>query len=115
LAICFWRKGYVLAPRDIKDIQRIGNIMNEPSLVTNYHEIGRAATRVRGIHIKLVKMLNKLLIEESMNKSNFVDDTIDEEFDLHLEDFINSVSINKVKAIKKEVPIDTAKLDRLIR
>ncbi|MFW6383603.1 MAG: DrmE family protein [Nanoarchaeota archaeon] len=112
-AVYFWKMGWVIGPTDKKDILRIGEIFNEPTLIQNYQEIHAAARRVRGIHIKIVKTLNRLILEKQSKNQTLSDDVVDEEFNLHAEDFLKAVSLHTVKASRKIKEIPVYKLNKL--
>jgi hypothetical protein len=116
LTIQLWRDGYVIGPRDPNNIRLIGKIYNENFLVKHYKEIEYAVSRIRGIHQKLLRDFNELVVKAGLKtiKSDR-DEIIDEEFNLHLEDFVGIISIEKIKKVETDSFAERKKLDKILR
>jgi len=112
-----WRGGYVIGPQENKNIKLIGKIYEQKFLIDNYVEIGAAISRLRGIHIKLLRKFNEMALKVGVRgiKSQSSGDVLDEEFNLHVEDFANIVTIHKIKSIELDSEMEISKLDKLMR
>ena len=102
-AIQFWIDGRVLCPQDLLDLQRIAEILSMPFTQQYYQEIGRAATRLRGIHIALSRRLNQWLQQDAVATSpDQIDDFIDPKLGITFNDFHDALQLLTVKEIKQE-------------
>ena len=102
-AIQLWIDGQVLCPNKLADLQRIAEILNISFVKRYYREIGRAATRLRGIHIKLSRRLNQWLQHGAVEaSSDQVHDFIDSELGITFNDFQDALRLLTVKEIKQE-------------
>ena len=111
-----WREGYVIGPRELMNIKLIGKIYNFSYLEENYLEIGAAIRRLRGIHQKLLRNFNDMILRAGVkNIKGAPDEMIDEEFNLHLEDFVGSVTIEKIKTIYVDETAERFELDKIKR
>ena len=101
--IRLWLDGRVLCPNKLADLQRIAEILNM-SFVQQYHrEIARAATRLRGIHIRLSRRLNQWLQYGAVETSpNQINDFIDSDLGITFNDFQDALRLLTVKEIKHE-------------
>jgi hypothetical protein len=59
----FWMLGTTIAPEDPEDIRRVGRIANDPLIEQQYQRIAKMATEVRGLHIKLGRILSNAMAE----------------------------------------------------
>ena len=95
--------GRVLCPQDLLDLQRIAEILSMPFTQQYYQEIGRAATRLRGIHIALSRRLNQWLQQDAVATSpDQIDDFIDPKLGITFNDFHDALQLLTVKEIKQE-------------
>ena len=68
-----------------------------------YQEIGRAATRLRGIHIALSRRLNQWLQQDAVATTpDQIDDFIDPELGIVFSDFQDALRLLTVKEVKQE-------------
>jgi len=87
-AIRFWLYRHVLCPRDSKDLKRIAEVLDMPFVKEYHKQIGQAATRLRGLHIKVARGLNQWLQEEAIGASQErLEKVIDPQLGLKLSDF----------------------------
>lgn len=117
LTIQLWKEGYVIGPQNPKNIKLIGKIYNQPYLVDHYKEIGSAISRLRGIHHRLLRKLNDMVLRAGLKNVKGVadDEVIDEEFNLHVEDFADIITIEKITSISMDASAEKSKLDKLLR
>jgi hypothetical protein len=102
-AIRFWLWGLVMCPSDIKDLQRIADILHMPFVQQYYPQIDNAARRLRGIHISLARKLNIWLEQEAFasEKKSF-NDVVDAELGLEFRDFQDALMILTVDSLCEE-------------
>lgn len=87
-AIRFWLYKDVLCPRDGKDLMRLAEVLDMPFVKEYHRQIVQAARRLRGLHIKVARGLNRWLREEAIGASqNELEKMIDPELGLKLRDF----------------------------
>ncbi|RMH81745.1 MAG: hypothetical protein D6681_17730, partial [Calditrichaeota bacterium] len=100
-AIYFWVQGWVLGPRDGEDIRRIGEVLNDQTLVQEWKAINRAVRRVRGLHFSLARKLNRIIVQAGLKGQHpgAADECIDQELNLYLDDFRDSVTVHRVVTI----------------
>lgn len=116
ITVQLWRDGYTIGPQNSKNIKLIGKIYNEPFLIDNYREVSAAISRLRGIHQTLLRRFNEFALRAGVKTISYTaDEMLDEEFNLHLEDFAGMVSIEKIKSIDLNATAERSKLDRLIK
>lgn len=117
LTIYFWKEGYIIGPQNPKNIKLIGKIYHEQFLIDNYAEIGQAISRLRGIHQRLLRKFNEMVMQAGLRTSRgqISDEIIDEEFNLHLEDFVDVISFAKVVGLQSDVYAEKSKLDKKLR
>ncbi len=60
-----WKMGYVIGPRDPKDIQRIAELFNDEVLKTLWKDIAISIKRIRGFNIEAGKILSRTIKEIS--------------------------------------------------
>ena len=102
-SIQLWIAGQILCPNKLADLQRIAEILDISFVKRYYREIGRAATRLRGIHIKLSRRLNQWLQHGAVEASpDQVHDFIDSELGITFNDFQDALRLLTVKDIKQE-------------
>jgi len=100
IAVYFWVSGEVVGPRDKENIKLIGEIYQNPFLIHNFDKIYDSIIRLRKIHGRLKRNLGRLMI----NAGLMIDDEdknkmIDEELNLYLEDFANSIHIERISYV----------------
>lgn len=117
LTIQLWRGGYIIGPQNQKNIKLIGIIYKQQFLIDNYKEIGAAISRLRGIHQRLLRKFNEMVMLAGLKsaKAKVSDEVIDEEFNLHLEDFADVISFTRIVSIEAEQYAEKSKLDKKLR
>lgn len=114
--VYFWEKGYVIGPRNPEDIKRIGEIYNSKFLIQNYKEIYAAIRRLRGIHQSLLRRLSKAIPQAGVMAISAQErsEIVDEELDLHLEDFLDIISLHRIRTTEGGQKVELSKQDRII-
>lgn len=99
-----WVAGEVLGPSDAQDIRRVGIIFNDEALIQEWREIDRALRRIRGLHISLARKLNRVIVQAGLmgRRPDAAEECIDEELNLYLDDFRDSVTVHRITAISPE-------------
>jgi len=99
-----WMAGEVLGPSDEQDIRRAGVIFNDQALVQEWREIDRALRRIRGLHISLARKLNRVIVQAGLmgRRPDSAEECIDEDLNLYLDDFRDSVTVHRITAITPE-------------
>ncbi len=99
-----WVTGDVLGPRDPEDILRVGWIFNDEVLIQEWKNISRALKRIRGLHISLARKLNRIIVQAGLMAQYLGadDECIDQELNLYLDDFRDSVSVHRVIAVDQD-------------
>jgi hypothetical protein len=117
LTIQMWKEGYIIGPQNPKNIQLIGKIYGQKFLVDNYKEIGTYITRLRGIHQSLLRKFNDMAMHAGLKtiKDHISNEVIDEEFNLHLEDFVDIISFGRIASIEPDKYASKSKLDKRLR
>jgi hypothetical protein len=103
-AIYFWLQGSVLGPRDGEDIYRIGEILNDRVLTSEWKNIDRAVRKVRFLHMSLARKLNRIIVDAGIkvNEPDMADECIDQDLNLYIDDFRDSISIHRIISLNKE-------------
>lgn len=102
-SIQFWKDGKVLCPKDPADLLRIAQILEMDFSKEYYKQIGRAATRLRGIHIGLARRLNQWLQQGGIETSHDrIDDLIDSELGISFNDFQDALQLLSVEEVRQE-------------
>lgn len=103
MAVQFWRSGSVIGPSDKNDIARIGRVYGFNCLIDNLNEIYEAIERIRSIHRRLAHRIRFLCKSAGVTcATSYEEDyVIDDELNLHLEDFADSVTIERVTFIER--------------
>ncbi len=72
--------------------------------------------RLRSIHQSLLRRLSKAIPKAGVMSISSEDksEVVDEELDLHLEDFLNVISLHRVSGVEKGVKAEVSKQDRLM-
>lgn len=114
-AVYLWLKEAVLGPQDPENIRRIGEIYNKELLIRDWKLVAAAIKRLRGIHRGLARKLYHLIPEAAIEYDNQESENtiIDEELELSLEDFRNSISLEIVTSCEKVGEIPLCQLDKL--
>ncbi len=99
-----WITGQVLGPSDPQDIYRIGYIFQDNILIQEYRSIDKALRRIRSLHISLARRLNRVIIQAGVRgfHPDAAEECVDEELNLYLDDFRDSVSIHRVVSIRQQ-------------
>jgi len=99
-----WVTGQVLGPRDPKDIWRVGKVLTDEVLVQEWKEIRKALRRVRGLHVSLARKLNRIIVEAGLRgrHPDAAEECLDQELNLYLDDFRDSVTVHRITAISRE-------------
>jgi hypothetical protein len=98
-----WVTGDVLGPGDAADIQRVGTIFSDEALTQEWRNIDAALRRVRGLHASLARRLNRVLVQAGLRsrQADAADECIDQELNLYVDDFRDTVSIHRVVAVEQ--------------
>lgn len=116
LTIFLWKEGYTIGPQDPMNIKLIGEMYGDAFLIENYREIGAATRRLREIHQNLLREFNETVMMAGMKTiQNSADELIDEEFNFHLEDFTDVISIEKIKSVDLNSIAQKSKLDKIAK
>ena len=101
-AIRFWLYGYVMCPRDQKDLKRIAEIL-DMSFAREHHEwIAQAASRLRGIHRGLSRKLNHWLQQEAVEATpEQINELIAPELEITFNDFQDALRLLTIKEIEQ--------------
>lgn len=114
-AVILWLNEAILGPNDFENIRRIGEIYGNDLLIRDWKLISASITRLRGIHVSLARKLNNLIpkagIECDIRESE--NTIIDEELELSLEDFRNSISLERIISCEKVGEVHLSLLDRV--
>ena len=116
MAIYFWMKGNVLGPKDNANVRRIGEIYNNSLLIDNYDEIIKAIRRLRGIHQSLSRKLHWLVPRVGIaNEAEGSEDrVIDEELNLYLDDFADTISLERVNSVSGPIKVKADIVDKVL-
>ena len=99
-----WVTGEVLGPGDGQDIRRVGEIFNDEALMQEWKHIDRALRKIRGLHISLARKLNRVIVQAGLRSrhSDAADECVDQDLNLYLDDFRDSVTVHRVVAISQD-------------
>jgi hypothetical protein len=99
-----WVSGEVLGPSDALDIQRVGAVFGDEALIQEYTNIARALRRLRGLHTSLARKLNRIIVRGGVRSRSpeASEECIDQELNLYLDDFRDSVTLHRIVAIGQE-------------
>jgi len=99
-----WVTGQVRGPLDLEDIRRIGEVFEDEALIQEWKEIGKALRRIWGLHIALARKLNRVIVQAGLRgqRPDAAEECIDQELNLYLDDFRDSVTVHRVTAISPE-------------
>jgi hypothetical protein len=116
MAVHFWIKGKVIGPNENENVRRIGEIYGQKMLIDNYSEIVAAIQRLRGIHQSLSRKLRWLIPRAGVASEidNAEDPIVDEELNLYLEDFADTVSLERVHSICGPSRVKAYAVDRVM-
>jgi hypothetical protein len=100
-AVSSWVTGEAFGPSDIKDIERLGNVLKVTPFVEESAAFYRAMQRVRLVHrrvgYELVRLLKRSLFEtRGTNLTLKVGDEV-----IFLDDFVDAIRLKTVKSVKK--------------
>lgn len=100
----FWVMGEVLGPSDAEDIRRVGEIFGDEALLQEWKNINRSLKRIRSIHVSLARNLNQMIIQAGLKGqySRNTDECIDQELNLYLDDFRDSVALHRISSVDQE-------------
>lgn len=106
-AVYFWVQGWVLGPRDGEDIRRIGEVLDDQTLIQEWKEINRAVRKVRGLHLSLARKLNRIIVQAGLKGQHpgAAEECVDQELNLYLDDFRDSVTVHRVVAISQDTTL----------
>jgi hypothetical protein len=93
-----WVVGEVLGPSDAEDIRRVGVFFDDQALMKEWQRIDRALRRIRGLHSSLARKLNRVIIKARLlgTHTDAGEECIDEELNLYVDDFRDSVTIHRI-------------------
>lgn len=63
ITISYWREGYVIGPRDPKNILRLAEIYSSEALTKNFHGIRHAVKNLRGLRRSILRRVKVAMIE----------------------------------------------------
>lgn len=109
VAVYFWVSGEVVGPRDKDNIKLIGEIYQDSFLIHNFDKIYESIKRLRKIHGRLKRNLGRLMINAGlMIDEEDKNQIIDEELNLYLEDFANSIHIERISSVEGPFEINVS-------
>jgi transcriptional regulator with XRE-family HTH domain len=92
-----WLRGQTLCPQDAEDLRRISEVLGLEFIRQNYIRVGRAASRLRGLHRGMANKLNRWLQQQAIGiDSGNDDELIDQDLGLTFGDIRSSLSIEMV-------------------
>ena len=98
-----WVEGIVLGPRKAADIRRAGEVLGDEGLIREWKRINQALKRIRSLHISLAHKLNRVIVQAGLtNQLPVSNECIDTELNLYLDDFRDSVRLQRIVYINKE-------------
>lgn len=101
--IRLWVVGVTIGPEDEADVRRLGELMEDPVLSTQYREVHRAMRSLRGTHVRLGRRLAELARDVG-TAATFgryqSDEVIDETSGLTAGDFQDSIDVVTVVAVE---------------
>ena len=105
--IRFWIEGTVLGPNKAEDIRRAGEVLGDEGLIREWKRIHQALRRIRGLHISLAHKLNRVIVQAGLtNQLPASNECIDAELNLYLDDFRDSVRLQRIVHISEEtIPV----------
>ena len=113
-AIYCWSKELVFQMRNKQNIRIIGEIFNDDYLKNNVDDIYAAMGKLKSIHMRLIialkKMAQKTALKATLSEE---DEIIDEDLDLHLDQFKESVELKEVVSVEKAGMIEYFKLNKV--
>lgn len=99
----FWIEGIVLGPNKAEDIRRAGEVLGDEALILEWKRINQALRKIRGLHISLARKLNRVIVQAGLtNQLPVSNECIDTELNLYLDDFRDSVRLQRIVHISKE-------------
>ncbi|WP_141727624.1 DrmE family protein [Thermogemmatispora onikobensis] len=113
-----WITGQVLGPSDPEDIYRIGYIFEDNALIQEYRNIDSALRRIRSLHRALARQLNRVIIQAGVRgtHSDAAEECIDQELNLYVDDFRDSVTIHRVVSVsQRELLVPPALTQRFFK
>lgn len=103
--IRYWKEGYVIGPKDMRDIERIAEIYSSSAMLSNLQGIASAIKSFRHIRQLIVRRLKNAIIEGETEEIM--------ELGVNIEDFEQYAEIFEVASIEKRNNISIARLDTL--
>jgi len=98
-----WLEGRTLCPQDPKDLYRLAEILDMNFVRQYYQRIHYAAHRLAGLHRGVANRLNRWLEHQAAGiDSGILEEIIDEDLDLSLRDFRDSILILTVESLTIE-------------
>ena len=98
-----WVEGMVLGPSKAEDIRRTGEVLGDGGLIQEWKRIHQALRKVRGLHISLARKLNRVIVQAGLtNQLPVSNECIDTELNLYLDDFRDSVRLQRIVHINEE-------------
>lgn len=102
VTVQLWMEDEVIGPLDEEDLARIAKVYQHAALQKQLREVWAAVCKLRAVHRNLCRLLWRLLpaaylqaTQEEMN----ADEVIDKRLGLTLDDFRDSISIEKVESV----------------
>lgn len=99
-----WVRRLVLAPLDVEDLLRVGQVLSLGFVTTYYKQIHRAGRRLKGLHINLSARLNRWLTsgDAGLATQGSAENVIDAELGLTVEDFRHSLLRLRVRTVRAQ-------------
>jgi hypothetical protein len=99
-AVRSWLQGLILCPLDEEDLKRLADTLFMDFVAQNYRSIGKAASRLRGLHRGFSNRINRWLEQQASGiESNSDDELIDEELDLTFGDLKSSLMLLTIRGV----------------
>jgi len=96
-----WLRGQTLCPQDTEDLRRLSEILEMDFVRKNYQRIGKAASRLRGLHRGVANKLNRWLQQQATGiDAGNDDEIIDPDLGLTFGDLKSSLSLQRISAVQ---------------
>ena len=105
-AIYFWKRGWVIGPKNAADIEAIAKIYKNDELLGKSEEVYSAMRKIRSIRKRLISRLKLIIFKRDYTDKVF-SESLSEEWQIYPEDFIDSIRFFRVVSIREssDIPI----------
>jgi hypothetical protein len=105
-AIYFWKKGWVIGPKNEADIEAVARLYENEELLKKAKDVYSAIRKIRSIRKKLVSRLKLIIFNRDYTDKVF-SEALSEEWQIFPEDFVDSIRFFRVVSIKESnnIPI----------